>query len=119
MPVRCLECGDIDPLIHTVDDGIGPYEYCGAIGFHSVPVDVTRCCEASTVDDTNEQALHQCINIKGMKTSDFIFMQVPDAMLKEAVAAWLKGDREEMADLFEAACEKGFEDAVDLLDAEG
>lgn len=60
-----------------------------------------------------DEALRTVDSVNGVKASQFVYNSVPDAMLREAVAAWLNGG--DYAGLFAAACEKGFEDAVDYL----
>lgn len=121
--IRCHACGAANPDTKQIDDGIGPYEYFGATGVHHNWVDVTECCEADLSDLEPHEALRKCGRITyrlpaGEVTetpTQFMYPHVPDAMLREAVAAWLAG--KDYAELFAAACEKGFEDAVEYLDA--
>lgn len=123
MTIRCHSCGAANPDTKTIDEGIGPYEYFGATGVHTAWVDVTECCEAEFSDMDSSEALTTLQEITytalgEMRTESpaaFIYPHVSDAMLKEAVAAWLRGDAK-AGELFAAACEKGFEDAVDYLD---
>lgn len=114
MTLRCHACGAADPDTKTIDEGIGPYEYFGAKGVHTAWVEVTDCCDAEFSDMETDEALRTVDRIRDTRPSDFIYPHVSDAMLKEAVAAWLAGG--DYAGLFAAACEKGFEDAVEYLD---
>lgn len=114
MTTRCHACGIADPEITNVDFGIGPYEFHGATGIHTDWRDVTECCEADFSDMESDEALRTVYSIRGTKPAEFIYPHIADAMLKEAVAAWLAGG--DYAGLFAAACEKGFEDAVEYLD---
>lgn len=115
--IRCHSCGTADPETISIDEGIGPYEFHGATGWHHNWVEVTECCEAEFSDMETDEALRTVDRIRDTKPSEFIYPHVSDAMLKEAVAAWLAGG--DYKTLFEAACEKGFEDAVEYLDTLG
>lgn len=111
--IRCHACGIADPEIESVDFGIGPYEFHGATGIHEAWGEVTKCCEAGFSDMETDETLRTVDSIRGTKPAEFIYPHIADAMLKEAVAAWLAGG--DYKTLFAAACEKGFEDAVDYL----
>lgn len=113
--IRCHSCGAPNPDTKQIDEGIGPYEFWGATGVHTAWVDVTECCEAEFSDMESDEALRTVERIRDTRPSDFIYPHIADAMLKEAVAAWLRGDAK-AGELFAAACEKGFEDAVEYLD---
>lgn len=45
----CSECNR-ECFIETVDFGIGPYEYWGAVGCDVQLADVSDCCEADVID---------------------------------------------------------------------
>lgn len=112
--IRCHSCGTADPDIISIDEGIGPYEFHGATGTHTNFRDVTDCCHAEFSDMETDESLRTVYQVRGVKPSEFIYPHISDAILKEAVAAWLSGG--DCTGLFNAACEKGFEDAVEYLD---
>lgn len=51
----CAHCGRPTDAV-TVDFGIGPYEAWGVRGWHRDVHTVSECCEASLVDNTNDEA---------------------------------------------------------------
>lgn len=45
--MKCTECGAEDPVVHVVNDGIGPYEYWGQKCNQVIKVLRSKCCDAT------------------------------------------------------------------------
>jgi len=56
MIVVCFDC-KIQTTVETIDEGIGPYEFWGALGNHTDFREVSTCCGSENVGETIMDAL--------------------------------------------------------------
>ena len=56
MTVVCFDC-KTSTSVKIVDEGIGPYEFWGAVGNHTDLREVSTCCGSENIGETNMDAL--------------------------------------------------------------